>query len=72
MSFNKDGKRICDHCGKVMDEGYMIEDGIEHYCSDDCLHQHYSHEEYLEMYDNGEVQRAGLNGMTRLDSEMQV
>lgn len=53
MSFNKNGQRICDHCGAVMLEGYMIEDGAEHYCSNECLRAHYTEEEYLEMYDNG-------------------
>ena len=25
----------------------------EYYCSEKCLHQHYSEEEFLRMYDNG-------------------
>lgn len=43
----------CDECGKVMTEGYSIDGGREHYCSDECLHKHYTDAEYLEMYDCG-------------------
>ena len=46
--------RICSHCGKPMRAGYCIEGGSEYYCSDECLHEHYTEEEYLEMYDGGE------------------
>lgn len=42
--------RICDHCRQPMIEGYCIDDGFEHYCSDECLHTHYSTEEYERMY----------------------
>lgn len=45
--------RKCSHCGKEMSVGYCIRGGEEYYCSDDCLHEHYSEEEYLELYDNG-------------------
>ena len=46
--------RTCTHCSKPMSEGYCIDNGCEYYCSDECLHEHYAEEEYLEMYDNGE------------------
>ena len=46
-------KRICSECGKEMKAGYCINNGMEYFCSDDCLHKHYSEEEYLEMYDDG-------------------
>ena len=45
--------RICSECGKTMTEGYCIENGLEYYCSDNCLHKHYTEEEYNKMYDNG-------------------
>jgi hypothetical protein len=45
--------RKCKECGKGMNEGYVIE-GCETYCSDPCLHKHVSHEEFLELYDDGE------------------
>jgi len=31
--------RICDECGKVMQEGYCIGGGQAYYCSDECLHK---------------------------------
>ena len=45
--------RTCSHCGKGMREGYCINAGEEYYCSDECLHEHYTEEEYLELYDDG-------------------
>ncbi len=52
---NKEEKetRTCSECHKEMTQGYCIENGEEYYCSDECLHKHYTQEEYLEMYDNG-------------------
>lgn len=47
-------ERICSECGKEMSEGFVINNGMEYFCCEECLHKHYSHEEYLEMYDNGE------------------
>ena len=43
-------KRKCSICGKVMQEGYIIDNGAEYYCSDKCLHMVYTAEEYQEMY----------------------
>ena len=45
--------RECSECGKEMNEGYCIDNGLEYYCSDECLHKHYTEEEYEEMYDDG-------------------
>lgn len=45
--------RICSDCEKIMNAGYCINDGEEYYCSDECLHKHYTEEEYKEMYDDG-------------------
>ena len=45
--------RVCSHCGKPMCWGYCICGGNEYYCSDECLHQHYTKEEFGQMYDNG-------------------
>lgn len=42
-------RRICDVCGAKMEFGYVIDDGLEYYCSDDCLHGVYSEEEYDEL-----------------------
>ena len=33
--------------------GYCIGDGCEYYCSEECLTQHYSDEEWQEMYNKG-------------------
>ena len=32
--------RKCDECSKGMNEGYIIENGMQHYCSDKCLNTH--------------------------------
>lgn len=45
--------RICDACGKEMTSGYVIGDGEEYYCSDECLYEYYSEEEYDELCQNG-------------------
>ncbi len=46
--------RKCSECGRGMNEGYVIDGGCEHYCSDYCLHKHVTHEEFLELYDDGD------------------
>ena len=46
--------RECNACGKGMNEGYCIEGGMEYYCSDACLHTEITHEEYMELYSDGE------------------
>ena len=47
------GARICSECGEPMKQGYCIDGGSEYYCSDDCLHKHYTPEEREEMYNDG-------------------
>jgi hypothetical protein len=46
--------RECSECGKGMNEGYIIGDGIEHYCSDACLYLNMTPAEYLELHADGE------------------
>ena len=46
-------KRICSECGKEMKQGYCIENGMEYYCSEECLHKNYTEEEFEELFDNG-------------------
>ena len=41
--------RTCSECGKAMAQGYVVGGGDEYYCSDECLHKHYSEEEWEEM-----------------------
>lgn len=43
--------RVCDECGDIMPDGYVIGDGAEYYCSGDCLHKHYTDAEFSELYD---------------------
>jgi len=44
---------ICDECGKKMSEGFCIDAGAEYYCTEKCLHKHYTKEQWAEMYDDG-------------------
>lgn len=46
--------RFCSECERIMNEGYLINDGDEYYCSDDCLERNMTKEEYLESYADGE------------------
>jgi hypothetical protein len=48
-----DNQRVCSHCGNLMRSGYCIENGMGYYCSDECLHEHFSDEEFRELYDDG-------------------
>jgi hypothetical protein len=46
--------RQCTACGAGMNEGYVINGGCEHYCSDLCLYKHMTFAEYQEIYADGE------------------
>lgn len=48
-----DSYRICSACDGVMPEGYLIDNGLEYYCSDDCLKTEMTMEEWLKLYDDG-------------------
>ncbi len=52
MAYNKYARK-CDECGKGMNEGYCI-DSVIYYCSDACLHKHFTPEEWEEAYADGE------------------
>lgn len=52
LSEELDCFRICDECGKPMIEGYVV-DGCNTYCSDECLRNHITDEEFNSLYDNG-------------------
>lgn len=41
--------RICTTCGCLLDAGYVVNDGEEHYCSDECLHKHYSPKDFKKL-----------------------
>lgn len=48
----KNVSRKCSDCGKEMSRGYYFEETGEYYCSDECMHEHYSEEEYNAVYDD--------------------
>ena len=55
-SFSEDIEvRICSHCNKLMIEGFIIGEGDEYYCSEDCLYQNLTKEEYNNMYEEDEA-----------------
>lgn len=45
--------RHCTECGKGMNQGYCIDNGLEYYCSEKCLYKNYTKQEWLELYDDG-------------------
>lgn len=45
--------RKCSHCGQPMVQGYCIGYGDEYYCSEECLHKHYTKQEYNALYEKG-------------------
>lgn len=47
------GYRVCTHCMGLFIEGYVIDGGVEYFCSTEHLHTTYTQEEYLDMYDDG-------------------
>lgn len=49
----EDNKIYCSNCKKVMDEGYTICDGLQHYCSDECLEKEITKGEYKWLYEEG-------------------
>lgn len=49
-------KKICSECKKELKSGYVIDDGDEYYCSEECLHKHYTPEEYERMVKNAETE----------------
>lgn len=48
-------KRVCSHCGKLMSDGYIFYDGEAYYCSDECLRQHFSEEEYIQAFNEDDA-----------------
>ncbi len=46
-------KIYCSKCGDDMTQGYTVNDGLDHYCSNECLYKDMSREEYLYMYEQG-------------------
>lgn len=50
-----DETRTCTECGAKMTQGYCVNGGEEYYCTDECLHKHYTPEEREEMYGDGDT-----------------
>lgn len=53
--------RMCDKCGKGMNEGYVVNGGEEYYCNDECLHQIYTPEEWEDMSNDEFFVQCGLD-----------
>ena len=50
--------RKCDKCKNGMNSGYLIGNGDEYYCSDECLNKVYTPEEWQLMADDEETDEA--------------
>lgn len=50
--------RQCSECKKGMNSGYIIGNGDEYYCSDECLHKEYTPAEWELMADDDETDDA--------------
>ena len=48
---NKECRR-CSVCGKLMRTGYCVSAGEAYYCSDECLHQEFTDEEWAKQYED--------------------
>ena len=46
--------RLCSQCGRPMQEGFVFESDATQYCSEECLTQVITWEDYLVMHDNGD------------------
>lgn len=46
--------RKCDECGCGMNDGFVVDGGCEYYCSEECLHEHYTEAEWEDMYNEGD------------------
>lgn len=51
------GIQVCSNpnCKRIMIEGYVINGGEKHYCSDECLHTEISEEYYNELCKDGDT-----------------
>lgn len=51
QTFKGEDFRICDQCGSVMQSGFMEESGAWYFCSEECLKENMTWDEYMEMYE---------------------
>lgn len=49
-----ENKRKCNACNATMNEGFVIDNGAEHYCSTECLQTIMTIEDFEKLYDDGE------------------
>ena len=54
QTFNGQEFRICSICGSVMIDGFATPCGFMHYCSEECLHEDYTPDEYQKAYEADE------------------
>lgn len=47
--------RICSHCGAEVQQCFVYQDGLAHYCSEECLLQHFTAELWNEMTERTEA-----------------
>lgn len=45
--------RKCNHCDKVFNEGFVLNDGETYFCSEECLNKNMTTKEYEDMYNDG-------------------
>lgn len=48
--------RVCTSCLKIMIEGYVIDGGMDYYCSDKCLEYDMTLEEFEQAYGDGDTE----------------
>lgn len=51
--------RQCTQCGCGMNEGYVVNGGEEYFCSQNCLNQVYTNEEWNDMVYSGDTDEDG-------------
>ena len=44
---------VCSQCNQDMSEGYVLEGGVDYYCSDKCLLKNMTKNEFLELFMDG-------------------
>lgn len=50
-----EARRTCNECGSAMDSGFVVYDGEEYYCCNECLEKHYAKDDYESMYADGDA-----------------
>jgi len=53
IEYEEEHTRTCSECKNKMTSGYITSD-FDYYCSDECLHKHYTEEEWKELHEKYE------------------